>query len=104
MDKLKVLKILLDNPDCDDELLEFYLLNAQNIICNIRNTETVETQFETIQIKIAVELFNKRGAEGQTSHQENGISRGYETADVSASLLSQIPSMVTTPFGTASKV
>ena len=34
------------------------------------------------QIEIAVYLYNKQGAEGQTAHSENGISRTYESADV----------------------
>ena len=50
----------------------------------------VPEEYHYIQIEVAVYLLNKRGAEGQTSHNENGISRGYESASVPASLLRNI--------------
>ena len=38
-------------------------------------------------------LINKRGAEGETTHNENGINRAYESASVPESLLGRV-----TPF------
>jgi hypothetical protein len=38
---------------------------------------TVPARYERIQIKLAVELYTHRGAEGQTAHSENGISRSW---------------------------
>lgn len=98
MTQLELLKLVLGNPEESDALLEYYLENAKDIICDIRNTVEVEQKYLTQQIKIAVELYNKRGAEGQASHGENGIMRTYEKADVSPSLLSQITPFVRTPF------
>ena len=46
------------------------------------------------QIEIAVYLYNKQGAEGQTAHSENGISRTYESADVPESMLRGIAPFV----------
>jgi hypothetical protein len=43
-----------------------------------------------LQCEIAAYLLNKRGAEGQTSHTENGITRNYGGADVPESMLSSI--------------
>lgn len=40
--------------------------------------------------RAAAYYLNKRGAEGQTSMGENGISRGYEKADLPPSLLCEI--------------
>ena len=40
------------------------------------------TQYQENQIDIAAYLLNKRGAEGQISHNENGIDRKYGSADV----------------------
>jgi hypothetical protein len=45
---------------------------------------------EQIQMRIAVELFTKMGAEGQIQHLEQGTSRTWEAGDVSPSLLKQI--------------
>ena len=42
------------------------------------------------QVEIAAYLLNKRGAEGQTSHSENGVSRSYENGDVPPTLLREI--------------
>ena len=39
----------------------------------------VPKRSEVLQCKIAAYLINKQGAEGQTSHSENGISRSYES-------------------------
>lgn len=100
MSQLATLKALLGSPSESDEILQFYLDCAKDIICEIRNTVLVESQYSTIQIKMAVEMYNKRGAEGQTMHTENGITRMYEKADISPSLLMQITPFARTPFST----
>lgn len=41
-------------------------------------------------IRAAVELYNKRGAEGQTGHSENGISRTYDSGTISKSLIGEV--------------
>lgn len=50
----------------------------------------VPDRYAYTQLEIAVYLMNKRGAEGQTAHSENGISRSYEDGDVPPSLLREI--------------
>ena len=55
--------------------------------------QDVPARYELLQVEIAVELYSKIGAEGQKTHNENGISRAWESADVSPSRLSEI-----TPF------
>ena len=41
-------------------------------------------------IEIAVYLLNKRGAEGEIAHAENGISRTYDSSSVPDSMLKKI--------------
>ena len=53
----------------------------------ISNNTSNDSQNETKQVEIAVYLYNKRGAEGQIVHNENGINRTYESADVPESLM-----------------
>lgn len=78
------------------DLLAFLLECSEGIVLNRRypfgppEGATVPTQYEHVQLQIAVELYSKRGAEGQTAHTENGISRTYEAADISPSLLKRI--------------
>lgn len=99
MSQLELLKAMLLISDAtQDTVLNFCLDCAKNIICDIRNSDNVEPKYQLIQIKIAVEIYNKMGAEGQVSHSENGISRGYEVGDISLSLISQITPMMKTPF------
>lgn len=57
----------------------------------------LETRYSGLQLKIAVYLYNKRGAEGQTAHNENGINRTYESADVPESMLREITPLVGLP-------
>lgn len=51
---------------------------------------TVPIRYESVQLDIAQYLYNKRGAEGQTAHSENGISRSYEEGGVPKSMLRDV--------------
>lgn len=53
-------------------------------------TIAVPIRYQMLQCEIAVFLLNKRGAEGQTSHSENGIGRTYENGDIPDSMLKQV--------------
>lgn len=100
MEQLKIMKRLLNLLDeSQNDICQFYLDQASNVICEIRNSDKVEKQYLGTQVKIAIELYNKMGVEGQTSHMENGITRGYESSGISSSLLSEITPIVKTPFG-----
>jgi hypothetical protein len=94
---LEILKEILGNPNVSDAVLQFYLDNARDIICEIRHADAVESKYLHTQVKIAIELYNKAGAEGQTGHSENGLSRTYESGDISRSLISQIIPVASTP-------
>lgn len=50
----------------------------------------VESRYEDLQFRIAMDIYNKIGGEGEMSHSENGISRVYESSWVSDQLLSEI--------------
>ena len=98
--QLEKLKRRLGMTETSDEQtadLEGYLEDAKWIIFTYRfpggvpeNQTEVEPQYLNLQIRIAVELYDKEGAEGQTAHSENGINRTYENASVSNSLLAEI--------------
>lgn len=83
-----------DNNDWSDDVLLTYLTIAGRKILNraypYEDVEEVPKKYEVLQCEIAAYLLNKRGAEGETSHSENGISRVYESADVPESLMSNI--------------
>lgn len=52
--------------------------------------DELENRYLGLQIRIAVDLFNKTGAEGELSHSENGVSRTYGAENVSTDLLNEI--------------
>lgn len=95
-EKIVMLKKLISPDEADDGLLSVLLSQAGGIVLNKRypfgqpEGAEVPAAYEHIQLQIALELFSKMGAEGQTAHSENGISRTYEAADVSPSLLARI--------------
>lgn len=97
MEQLQKLKVQLDNPDVDDGILMFCLDRAKDVICDIRNSDKVEPRYLNTQISIAIELYNKRGAEGQLTHDENGIKRSYSSADISKEIIHTIIPIVKTP-------
>lgn len=93
--KLKVLRSLIDDADVNDSLLSIYLNIAEQIIINRVYPFSVKSpdmpsKYDYKQVQIACYLFNKRGAEGETAHSENGINRTYSDADVPASMLEDI--------------
>jgi len=93
---LATVKTLLGLTDTtDDELLALYINEALLYINSLRYfTPTaeilVEPQYSMIACELAVSAYNKRGAEGQTSHSENGISRVYDSSFYPSRLVSMI--------------
>lgn len=95
-EKITRLAGLISPETASTELLWALIEEAEEIVLNRRypfgvpDGAMVEARYEHTQIQIALELYSKMGAEGQTAHSENGISRSYEAADVSPSLLKRI--------------
>ncbi len=91
--KLEQLKSLLGISGTDEDALLLTLLSiaAQKILNRVYPYDSTVTEvparYEAKQVEIAVYLYNKRGAEGQIVHNENGINRTYESADVPESLM-----------------
>lgn len=47
-------------------------------------------QYKSTIAMAVIDLFNKEGAEGETSHSESGITRNYESAFVSSSVFRNV--------------
>ena len=98
VEKLTLLRVMLGQPNegaWADNVLISYLAIAGNKILRRAypyddSVTEVPRRYGYLQCEIAAYLLNKRGAEGQTSHSENGISRSYESADVPESMLSEV--------------
>ena len=94
MTQLERLKIRI-TEEVNDIELEDILESAKAVILSRRfpfseYPADIEERYKDLQIRIAVEMYNKRGAEGQTEHSENGVSRTYASASVSEELLREI--------------
>ena len=95
-EKIAKLAVLIAPDTASSDLLMYLLEQSEGIVLNRRypfgypEGMTVPAQYEQIQLRVAVELFSKMGADGQLSHSENGISRTWEAGDVSPSLLRKI--------------
>ena len=94
-EKLDLLKAMMGDSTESNIVLSTYLKIAGDKIINKAypySTDITEVpkRYSILQCEIAAYLINKRGAEGQTSHSENGISRSYENADIPVSMLSSV--------------
>ena len=94
MTQLERLRIRIPENNSEAELEEL-LESAKAVILSRRfpfgePPEEIENRYKDLQIRIAVEMYNKLGVEGQTAHSENGISRSYSSASVSEELLREI--------------
>lgn len=86
----------------DEKTLEVYLDDAKMfILSNLypfeddfpkdeNNEYILPERYLSLQVDIAVELYAKQGAEGETAHSENGITRTYDNSVVSDRLARQI--------------
>ena len=79
-----------------DAILSTYLtLAGEAILSRLYPYSTdeevsVPRKYHTLQVEIAAYMLNKRGAEGETQHIENGIHRNYGSADIPDDMLSRI--------------
>lgn len=98
-EKLVFLRVMVgtpsDNNDWEDDVLLTYLKIAGQKILNRaypydNEITEVPKRYEILQCEIAAFLLNKRGAEGEIIHSENGITRSYENADIPKSLIGQV--------------
>jgi hypothetical protein len=86
-EKLAKIKTLLrvTGSEIDAELTTYIDLSTAEILSWIEaqaNVTEVPAKYETVQIFAVVAGYGISGAEGQTAHSENGISRTFKYADM----------------------
>lgn len=87
-----------DSAGVDAMRLErVYLPAAMDVILGARNpfsadptAEEWESRYDLLQCEIAADMWNRRGAEGEVSHSENGVSRTWSSGGVSKHLMQRI--------------
>ena len=99
VEKLSLLRVMVGKSATDDGwsdavLISYLKIAGSKIIERAypydETVEEVPRRYGVLQCEIANYLLNKRGAEGQTAHSENGVNRTYESADVPESLMSEV--------------
>lgn len=92
-EKLAMISAMSD--ETDQTVLSAYSLLAKQIILEKafpfgNYPETLPEQYDGVHVEAAVYLLGKRGAEGETVHLENGVSRHWEDGSVPPSILCRI--------------
>ncbi len=93
-EKLNKLMTMLDD-DVSTNVANTFLKAAEKAVINLAfpfgdGTEEMPEKYEEEQIEIAAYLISKRGAEGEVSHSEGGVSRTYESGDIPLALRTRI--------------
>lgn len=81
--------------ETDANVLLSYLSIAKDIILDQlypfgRESEEVPDRYATLQVEIASYKIQKRGAEGEIMHTENGLTRSYESSEIPPAMLRRI--------------
>ena len=91
----------LEVGEGDDDYLTLKLNRAISAVtkarrpfgCTEEQKSAILVDYESEILDIATYLFNRKGSEGEKSHNENGINRGYESAGIPSSFLDGIVPM-----------
>ncbi|MFK3812387.1 phage head-tail connector protein [Bacillus halotolerans] len=81
MDKIKTLKILLDQDDVSsDELLNLYLSSAESFIKNYCDIESLPSELDLVHLHIAVFQYRQNGYEALTAEKIGNISQTFKAS------------------------
>ena len=92
----KIVLVKATTEETDETVISAFLAMAGDAIvhyCDPYGTQDAEellTRYGGVQVRVTAMWLNKRGADGQLSHTENGTSRTYESADIPPSFLREL--------------
>ena len=87
IEKIESMRVAIAPDTAEDEVLLSEIQSAETMILNkmypfgYSEDKSIPPRYERLQIKLAVELFTQRGAEGQVSHSENGTTRTWPSVN-----------------------
>lgn len=93
---------LIDDPRMDSYVASYIEIAKSKVTSRVfpyadAGWDDVPAKYHGTVVDVAVYLINKRGAEGELSHTEAGVSRTYGSAGVPEAMLSDIVPMVGVP-------
>ena len=95
-EKKLLLSTIVDGENSDETLTAYLDLAEKKIVNRVYECFTDRTgmemppQYDGLQVEIAAYMMNKRGAEGELQHIENGVHRYYGSADIPSDLMGRI--------------
>lgn len=76
LERFKLLAGITD--DSQDGLITALLSDAEDPVRDYIGREEVPARLISVQVQLAVIAYNKRGAEGESSRSEGGISQSFD--------------------------
>lgn len=76
IERFKTLTGITD--DTQDGLISVLLSDAGDAVCDYIGRDSVPERLVSVQVQLAVIAYNKRGAEGESSRSEGGISQSFD--------------------------
>lgn len=64
--------------DTQDALIAALLSDAADAVCDYTGRGEVPARLVSVQVQLAVIAYNKRGAEGESSRSEGGVSQSFD--------------------------
>ena len=103
-DSEKIAFVKAISEETDDSVITAFLTRAKSAILNelyrawseLPEDADVPDRYHVAQCELAMRYLNRRGGEGEISHSENGIGRGYGSVDDS-DILARITPLVEVP-------
>ena len=99
-EKIELIMPLLDDDSISGEKIEAYLTLAEKALLSHRYAHSsnkptaVPEEYEYVQIQAVINGLGISGAEGQTAHSENGISRTFKYSDMIDYIHRNVPAFV----------
>lgn len=87
LEKIESMRVAIAPDTAEETVLQSEIKTAETMILNkmypfgYADDAVVPRRYEHLQIKLAVEMFTQRGAEGQASHSENGTTRTWPSVN-----------------------
>ena len=86
--KIEMVQALVSDDTATDAVVSVYLRLASGKMLERlypydtdKGESDLPFRYDELQCELAARLFLRRGGEGETSHEENGVNRTYGTVD-----------------------
>ena len=86
-EKVEMMRVGIAPDVAENTVLESEIEAAEAMILNkmypfgYAEDMVIPTRYEKLQIKLAIELYTQRGADGQASHTDNGTTRTWPSVN-----------------------